>query len=196
MKTASIYLASQSPRRRELLQQISVDFTVVSAETDETVLEGELPEVYVQRVARLKARAGLQQAQNHAEKRPVLAADTSVVLAHQIFGKPESLTHARDMLLQLSGQTHQVMSAVCLATEKHELFALSVSDVTFIELDKHMVDWYLATGEGADKAGGYAVQGQAARFIERIAGSYSGIMGLPLFETGQLLTKMDKLSEQ
>jgi septum formation protein len=168
----------------------------VTAEVDETVLEGEIAEAYVQRVSRLKAQAGLQLVQQFAEKRPVLAADTSVVLNNKIFGKPQSLEHAREMLLQLSGQTHQVMSAVCLATEQHEFVALSVSNVTFAELSEELLDWYLATGEGTDKAGGYAVQGQAARLIEQIQGSYSGIMGLPLFETGQLLTKMEKLSEQ
>lgn len=186
-----VYLASQSPRRRELLQQIAVDFSVIRVDTDESVLSGETPLDYVARVAQDKAKAGIEQIVNRADKRPVLAADTAVVLGNQIFGKPENTADARQMLEQLSGRTHQVMSAVSLMTEQQHFSAVCVSDVSFARLSPQELDWYVATGEGVDKAGAYAVQGYAALFIEKIRGSYSGIMGLPLRETGQLLKRMD-----
>jgi septum formation protein len=125
-----------------------------------------------------------------------LAADTVVVLNEQIFGKPGDEQDARGMLKQLSGQTHQVMTAIALAFEQQLESSVSISEVTFAELSEQQIDWYLQTGEGADKAGGYAVQGLAALFIEQIRGSYSGIMGLPIRETGQLLMRMDSDSEQ
>ncbi|MCX4187587.1 Maf family protein [Methylophaga sp. OBS4] len=195
MKFPSLYLASKSPRRRELLQQMAVDFAVISPEVDESVIDGEAPEQYVRRIALSKAEAG-KALLSDADRKPVLAADTAVVLNKQIFGKPVDEQDARTMLKQLSGQTHQVMTAIALAFEQQLESSVSISEVTFAELSEQQIDWYLQTGEGADKAGGYAVQGLAALFIEQIRGSYSGIMGLPIRETGQLLIRMDSDSEQ
>lgn len=195
MNFEPIYLASRSPRRRELLQQMAVDFAVISAETDESVQPDETPKNYVQRIAREKAQAGLSSL-NGLETRPVLAADTAVIVDGQIFGKPVNDGDARRMLKQLSTKTHQVMTAVALAFNGDIKQALSVSEVRFASLSEADIDWYLATGEGQDKAGSYAVQGLAALFIEEIRGSYSGIMGLPVWETGQLLKQMESQREQ
>lgn len=195
MNFEPIYLASRSPRRRELLQQMAVDFAVISAQTDESVQPDETPKNYVQRIAREKAQAGLSSL-NGLETRPVLAADTAVIVDGQIFGKPVNDGDARRMLKQLSTKTHQVMTAVALAFNGDIKQALSVSEVRFASLSEADIDWYLATGEGQDKAGSYAVQGLAALFIEEIRGSYSGIMGLPVWETGQLLKQMESQREQ
>jgi len=182
-----IYLASNSPRRRELLSQIGVDFSVLSVDVDESILPNEQADDYVKRVAIAKAQAGWNSL-NQTEKKPVLGSDTSVVLAGDILGKPGDNEHAREMLLRLSGQQHQVMTAVAIMTAEKTWLELNTSTVTFAKLSKEDIDWYLSTTEGVDKAGGYAVQGLAALFIEKIEGSYSGIMGLPLRETGLLLT--------
>ena len=195
MNFEPIYLASRSPRRRELLQQMAVDFAIISADIDESVQPDETPEVYVQRIAREKAQAGLSSL-NGLETRPVLAADTAVIVGGQIFGKPVNDGDARRMLKQLSTKTHQVMTAVALAFNGDIKQALSVSEVRFASLSEADIDWYLATGEGQDKAGSYAVQGLGALFIEEIRGSYSGIMGLPVWETGQLLKQMESQREQ
>lgn len=195
MNFQPIYLASRSPRRRELLQQMGVDFAVISADIDESVIADEQPAAYVQRIAREKAQVGLNSL-NGQEKRPVLAADTAVIVDGQIFGKPVNDDAARRMLKQLSRKTHQVMTAVALAFNGDIKQALSVSDVRFASLSEADIDWYLATGEGQDKAGSYAVQGLGALFIEEIRGSYSGIVGLPVRETGQLLKQMDSQREQ
>jgi septum formation protein len=190
MNFLPIYLASRSPRRRELLQQMGVDFAVISADVDESVRPEEPPAVYVQRIAREKAQTGLSSL-NGLEIRPVLAADTAVIVDGEIFGKPVNDDAARLMLKQLSANTHQVMTAVALAFNGDIKVALSVSDVRFAHLTDANIDWYVATGEGQDKAGSYAVQGLGALFIEEIKGSYSGIMGLPVRETGQLLKQME-----
>lgn len=195
MNFQPIYLASRSPRRRELLQQIGVDFAVIAADIDESVRPKELPQDYVQRIAREKAQAGLSRL-NGSEIRPVLAADTAVIVEGEIFGKPVNDDAARLMLKQLSARTHQVMTAVALAMNGDILQAISVSEVRFARLQASDIDWYLATGEGQDKAGSYAVQGLGALFIEEIRGSYSGIMGLPVRETGQLLKQMESQREQ
>jgi len=195
MNFKPIYLASRSPRRRELLQQMGVDFAVISADTDESVSPDEQPAEYVQRIAREKAQAGLSSL-NGLETRPVLAADTAVIVDGEIFGKPVNDDAARRMLKQLSANTHQVMTAVALAFNGDIKLALSVSEVRFSLLSESEIDWYLATGEGKDKAGSYAVQGLGALFIEEIRGSYSGIMGLPVRETGQLLKQMESQREQ
>jgi len=189
-----IYLASQSPRRSELLQQMGVDFAVLKADVDESVMAGETPQHYVVRVAELKAKAGLDN-MPESDKRPVLAADTAVVIDGQIFGKPTDQQHAQNMLQRLSGRTHQVLSAVALTDGSFSHSVVTVNDVRFTELSDAQIAWYLSTGEGVDKAGAYAVQGLAALFIEQISGSYSGIMGLPIRETGQLLMGMDSSSE-
>lgn len=183
-----IYLASGSPRRAELLRQIGVAFSVVSAPVDETRRAGEAPADYVCRLAVEKARAGW----DHPSRRddwPLLAADTSVVLADQILGKPESEAEGLAMLRQLSGRRHQVMTAVCLKRGAHERCELQVSTIGFRALSEAEQRAYWASGEGRDKAGGYAVQGLAARYIEYLEGSYSGVVGLPLHVVDALLQR-------
>lgn len=190
MNFPSIYLASRSPRRRELLLQMGVDFSVINPDVDESVFDNELPLDYVSRIAKLKAQTG-RGLLLAADKKPVLAADTAVVVDNTILGKPENDEQAISMLKMLSGKTHQVMTAIALAKENSILSLVSVNDVRFTEMKEKDILWYVNTKEGVDKAGGYAVQGLAALFIEHIAGSYSGIMGLPIRETGQLLLTMD-----
>lgn len=199
MSFPSLYLASQSPRRRELLTQIGVDYQVVVAEIDETPHAGETPANYVQRLAREKAAAGWAALQQQSlPLRPVLGADTAVVLdtplnslgaspgMPQILGKPTDLNDARNMLRQLSGRSHRVLTAVSLCGAQ-QFTALSATTVWFRAITDIEIDAYWAAGEPRDKAGSYGIQGYAAVFIERIDGSYSGVMGLPLFETAQLL---------
>ncbi len=184
MPTApAIRLASASPRRRELLTQIGVPHVVTGAHIDETEHPGEPPRDYVQRMARTKALAIWSQ----DSSLPVLAADTTVVLDGVIFGKPRDRDDALRMLAALSGRTHEVLTAVALATRDGIAMRLNESRVTFRALTSAECAAYWDTGEPQDKAGAYAVQGRAAVFIERLAGSYSGVMGLPLFETAELL---------
>lgn len=178
-----IRLASASPRRRELLMQIGVPHVVTGAHIDETEHPGEPPRDYVQRMARTKALAIWSQ----DASLPVLAADTTVVLDGVIFGKPRDRDDALRMLAVLSGRTHEVLTAVALATRSGVAMRLNESRVTFRALTADERAAYWDTGEPQDKAGAYAVQGRAAIFIESLAGSYSGVMGLPLFETAQLL---------
>jgi septum formation protein len=176
-------LASVSPRRRELLTQIGVPHVVTGAHIDESALPNESPRAYVQRLARTKALAVWER----DPSLPVLAADTTVVLDGVIFGKPQDRDDALRMLAALSGRTHEVLTAVALATRSGVTMRLSESRVTFRALTPAECAAYWDTGEPRDKAGAYAVQGLAAVFIESLAGSYSGVMGLPLFETAQLL---------
>jgi septum formation protein len=171
-----------------------VPFSVVVPDIDESPLCQESPHEYVVRIAQQKAQAGLKLIEGK-KALPVLASDTAVVIEQSILGKPKNPTDAKSMLRQLSGKTHQVMTAVCVATPDTVFSKLSVSDVSFAVLSEAQIDWYIETGEGEDKAGGYAVQGLAALFIEEIQGSYSGIMGLPIRETGQLLQQMDSIGE-
>ncbi len=182
-----VFLASTSPRRKELLAQLGVDFDVISIEVDETPHQFEKPVDYVQRVTKDKAQAGQRNLTDSAAI--VVAADTSVIVNETILGKPDSLSQAKEMLKMLSGHTHQVLTAVAVASSMGVSIKLNTSTVTFAEISEDELDWYVATNEGMDKAGSYAVQGLAARFIERIEGSYSGIMGLPLRETGLLLER-------
>lgn len=191
-----IYLASRSPRRFELLKQIGVNFDALSlreapprqADVDETRLPGEAATDYVCRVARAKAEVGrVRVAQRGWSDRPVLAADTAVVLKERVFGKPQNLAHAKEMLAALSARTHQVLTAVALATQSGTQVRTSASTVRFRSIGEREIDSYLGGDEAHDKAGGYAIQGMAAIFIPEISGSYSGVMGLPLFETAQLL---------
>ncbi len=195
-----IYLASQSPRRRELLKQIGINFEMLllrsdprrNREVDETPHAGEQPESYVKRVAQAKAEAGYAALGfRNLPSFPVLAADTTVALDNRIFGKPENAEHAVDMLSQLSGTEHQVLSAVAIALDKHVEVALSISTVRFAVLSEERIRRYLLTREYTDKAGSYAIQGQAGAFVEHLSGSYSGVMGLPLFETVRLLQHFD-----
>lgn len=188
MESASnplIYLASASPRRSALLDQIGVPHRVQPVDVDETARGGEAPEQYVRRLAVLKA-ATLWQKLTATQRQPVLGADTAVVLDDQILGKPRDENDCVRMLRLLSGRTHQVFTAVALQALTCQA-RVNVSEVTFRKLADEEIQDYWRSGEPADKAGAYAVQGRAALFIERIAGSYSGIMGLPLFETGELL---------
>lgn len=184
---AMLYLASQSPRRRELLAQIGVAFETVDVEVPEVRGTGESPHAYVERVAREKARAGLKAVGGHDAQAVVLGADTEVVLDDRVFGKPCDAADAVAMLRALSGRTHDVISVVCCASAQGEHIATRTSAVTFGELDVGEIECYVATGEPSGKAGGYAIQGRAAGFVAHLSGSYSGVMGLPLFETVRLL---------
>lgn len=181
-----IYLASASPRRSALLDQIGVPHRVQPVDIDETARGGEPPDQYVQRLAVLKAET-LWQKLAAAQRQPVLGADTAVVLDDEILGKPRDEQDCLRMLKLLSARTHQVFTAVALRASDGCQSRVNVSEVTFRKLADEEIKRYWRSGEPADKAGAYAVQGRAALFIERIAGSYSGIMGLPLFETGELL---------
>jgi septum formation protein len=181
-----IYLASASPRRSALLDQIGVPHRVQPVDVDETAHGSEPPGRYVQRLAVLKAET-LWQSLAAAQRQVVLGADTAVVLDDEILGKPRDEQDCRRMLKLLSARTHQVFTAVALRASGGCQSRVNVSEVTFRKLGDDEIHRYWRSGEPADKAGAYAVQGRAALFIERIAGSYSGIMGLPLFETGELL---------
>ncbi len=184
-----IYLASRSPRRRELLRQIGVRFLVVEADTDETRLPGEHPEDYVLRLALAKARAARELIPRQ-DPRPVLGADTAVVVGEQVLGKPGSREECLAMMQLLSGRWHRVLTAVALIAADGERTDLSESRVTFRTLDESEALGYWHTGEPRDKAGGYAIQGYGALFVSGLNGSYSGVMGLPLFETGRLLAQV------
>jgi len=191
-----VYLASRSLRRRELLKQIGVNFELLllretpsrGADIDETPLPDESPTDYACRIAKAKAEAGwIQLIQRRIPLLPVLAADTVVSLKGRIFGKPENSAHAEEMLAALSGQTHEVLTAVAMIELDRVRVHLSTTSVQFRDISKHEIRAYLAINEAHDKAGTYAIQGVAAIFIAKISGSYSGIMGLPLFETARLL---------
>lgn len=184
-----IYLASASPRRGALLAQIGVSHRVRAVDIDESRRAAEHPKTYVQRLAREKASA-LWDLLAHSERLPVLAADTTVAADDEILGKPRDEQDAVRMLSLLSGRIHQVYTGVALISEQGIHDAVSLSQVQFRALGIEEARAYWRTGEPADKAGAYAVQGLAAAFIQRIEGSYSGIMGLPLFETAQLLERI------
>lgn len=186
-----IYLASASPRRQELLRQLGISFEAIPANVTEAPGTGETAHDYVRRLARTKAARGaaLMRERKLAE-RPVLGADTEVVLAGEILGKPVDRPHGLALLRRLSGQTHQVLTAICLLHQDEVYEAISESRVTFAALSDAEIERYWATGEPADKAGGYAIQGLAAAFIERVEGSYSGIVGLPLYEFSRLLKRV------
>jgi nucleoside triphosphate pyrophosphatase len=181
--TPVITLASVSPRRQELLKQIGVPHVVIGAHIDETMLPGESPRDYVQRMARSKALAVWKE----QSSLPVLAADTTVVLDGVTLGKPSDREDALRMLARLSGRTHEVLTAVALATRSGVALRVNVSSVRFRTLSVEECAEYWETGEPRDKAGAYAIQGRAAVFVDSLQGSYSGVMGLPLFETMELL---------
>ncbi len=182
--TEQIILASGSPRRRELLNQIGVTYRVHAVDIDETALPDEPPDVYGQRIAAEKSACCVKQFKSTL---PVLAADTSVVLNGAIMGKPKDAADAEAMLMALSGRTHQVYTAVSLRNRCQHYEVLSVTDVCFKPLTKAEVRAYWHSGEPVDKAGAYAIQGLGSVFIQSLSGSYSGVMGLPLFETAALL---------
>jgi septum formation protein len=194
MSADFIYLASGSPRRRELLAQIGVPFKVLRTSVDEAIVAGEAPETYVVRLAKTKAASGWevsrelrlpQRAASH--EAPVLAADTAVVLDGKILVKPANAHDGRRMLRELSGRTHEVLTGVAVATDQGMQSRLSRSEVTFRVISAGEADEYWNTEEPQDKAGGYAIQGRAAVFVADLRGSYSGVMGLPLYETAELL---------
>jgi septum formation protein len=194
-----IYLASRSPRRRELLSQIGVRYHLLlfrerideKPEVEETPLPGEAPAAYVERLAREKAEAGWRRMlQRNLPPAPVLAADTTVALDGRIFGKPEDRAEAAEMLAALSGRRHEVLTAVAAKNYDQLELAVSVSEVQLKQLSPEEIALYVASGEADDKAGAYAIQGRAARFIVELRGSYSGVAGLPLYETSQLLDKL------
>jgi nucleoside triphosphate pyrophosphatase len=193
-----IYLASKSPRRRDLLKQLGVAFEELrlreapgrSRDVIEETLDGEPPAHYVERIARTKASVGWKRMEQRGlVPHPVLGADTEVVQGGEIFGKPRDIAHAAEMLRRLSGRQHEVLSGVALKRGDEILFALSVTQVSFRPLSEIEIANYVASGEPLDKAGAYAIQGRAGAFASRLDGSYSGVMGLPLFETADLLAR-------
>ena len=194
-----VYLASRSPRRRELLSQIGVRFQLLlfrsrpgeAPDVEEAPLEGELPEAYVLRLARAKAQAGWRRMlQRNLPPGPVLAADTTVAVDGRIYGKPANREEAAAMLRIFSGRSHEVLTAVAVQHDDWLESVLSRSEVRFKPLAEEEIAGYVASGECDDKAGAYAIQGRAARFVPELRGSYSGVMGLPLFETAQLLERL------
>ena len=192
-----IYLASQSPRRRQLLEQLGERLSLLlpddaeAAEALEAVRPGEAPAAYVRRVTGLKLQDALRRLTNrHLPPAPVLCSDTTVALGREILGKPRDAQDAADMLARLSGQTHRVLTAVAIQSGHRRVDALSDSRVRFAALTPADIAAYIASGEWEGKAGAYAIQGRAAAFVEHISGSYSGIMGLPLFETAALLKQI------
>ncbi len=188
MTADCIVLASASPRRRELLDVLGVCYEVQPAHIDETSIPHETPRDYACRVALAKAHS-IHSRLDVVDSYPVLAADTVVVVDGQVLGKPRDDAHATEMLQQLSGRTHEVYTAVALISAQRDALAVSRSEVTFRELDLAEIRAYWKTGEPQDKAGAYAVQGLAAVFIRELKGSFSGIMGLPLYETAILFTQ-------
>jgi septum formation protein len=199
MNAPHILLASKSPRRQQLLRQLGVDFDLLKLreaagrdrDIDEAAKDAEPPLHYVERMARTKAGVAWQRMQQRMlTERPVLSADTEVVLNGVIFGKPVDAADATRMLQRLSGKTHQVITAVAVRWHDRTEVEISVSNVSFRELTAEEIQHYIATGESADKAGAYAIQGRAAAFITRIEGSFSGVVGLPLAETASLLARV------
>lgn len=181
-----LYLASKSPRRRQLLQQLGLDFSVLDVDVPEQRAADESAQAYVSRVARDKALAGLTGLDDTGGA-VVLGSDTEVVLDGEVFGKPADVQAAAAMLRRLSGRTHAVISAVWALGVARECCETCLSQVRFATLDESVIAAYVATGESFGKAGGYAIQGRGASLVERLEGSYSGVMGLPLFETARLL---------
>ena len=180
-----VVLASQSPRRVALLKQIGIDCIVMPADIDETVFTGEAPTDYVLRLAKQKAQVIMEK--HLTNNLPILAADTTVALGLKILGKPESDTDAFNMLTQLSGSRHQVHTAIAVALNGKLETMLNTTQVEMMSLSDAMIEAYIASGEHRDKAGSYAIQGLAAQWIKKITGSYTGVMGLPLYETAKLL---------
>lgn len=188
----SLYLASGSPRRSELLTLLGVPFEIVLTNTEEQRQSGEAAQDYVRRLAQDKARAGVAQA---VEDRPVLGADTIVVLNGRVLEKPRDAAHAAEMLALLSGRQHQVMTAVAIADRQDVLCQLVITDVTFRNLSQQDIHDYIATGEPMDKAGAYGIQGKGGCFVRTITGSYHAVVGLPLVETHELLSNFVALRD-
>ena len=184
--SAQIILASASPRRRELLEQIGISAIVQAVDIDESKKSDESVIQYVQRLAMEKAESGFSTIKN-PQKLPVLGSDTIVEIDGIVLGKPRHRQQAKEMLQQLSAQKHTVHTSVAIVTVENKIIDTSSTEVYFNKLDEQEIDNYVATGEADDKAGSYAIQGLAAQFVKNINGSFSGVMGLPLFETVQLL---------
>ena len=185
------YLASASPRRRDLLRAVGLDFIPIPVEIEELSREGEYAEDFVVRMAVEKAKGAVALIESSGRPElPVLAADTCVCLGKKILGKPQHKSHAESMLRSLSGRTHDVYTAVALTSKARVWEDLSVSRVTFGTLSKEEIAAYVRSGEPMDKAGAYAIQGLAAAFVKRIEGSYTGVVGLPMYETHRLLAKI------
>ena len=196
--TDFVYLASQSPRRSQLLAQLGVRHELLlpdadeDAESLEAMLAGDAPSSYVKRVTQLKLDAAVLRLKKRGlAPAPIICSDTTVTLGRSIYGKPQDASDAARMLAKLAGKTHRVLTAVAIGTSRKRVQAMSESRVTFAPLSAALIKAYVASGEPMGKAGAYAVQGRAAAFIARISGSYSGIMGLPVFETAQLLRSMN-----
>jgi septum formation protein len=195
----SVYLASKSPRRQELLRQLGVEFEELQLreapgrrrDVVEEPRKDESPLEYVKRIARTKASVGWHRmSKREMPPKPVLGADTEVVLDGATLGKPEDEAAAAAMLASLSGRTHEVITAVAVRWQEQLALAVSTSQVTFRTIPQDEIERYVASGESLDKAGGYAIQGKAAAFVSHLRGSYSGVMGLPLFETAELLARL------
>lgn len=184
-----IYLASSSPRRAELLHQIGVEFKVLAVDVDESPMASETPEQYVSRIAKAKADAAGYVVD--AEGVPILAADTTISINNEIIGKPDDQAHCRCILSKLSGNTHQVLTCVALRYQGQTSLTLSLNQVRFRVIEEAEMAAYCASEEPLDKAGAYAIQGKAAIFVEKLEGSYSSVMGLPLFETAKILQQAD-----
>jgi septum formation protein len=185
-----LILASASPRRTELLRAAGYEFGIHAVEIDERSRAGESPVEYVQRLAQEKSAGAFKELSEGDASTLVLGADTAVVIGGEILGKPRDVEDAARMLRLLSGRTHQVMTGVCLMNAERRVSHVEISDVTFARLTEDQIAWYVSSGEGRDKAGGYAIQGLAARFIPRIEGSYSNVVGLPIASVDDLIHRL------
>lgn len=188
----TIYLASGSPRRRDLVELLDFNFEILRPQVEEKWREGESPEQYVTRLAREKSQAGVAIAPHD---HPVLGADTIVVLNNRILEKPRDQQHAAEILNALSGQCHQVITAVALSNSQHTLSEKVITDVMFRQLSQPEIQEYIATGEPMDKAGAYGIQGKGGCFVRKINGSYHAVVGLPLVETNELITRFLALAD-
>ncbi|CAM3288058.1 putative Maf-like protein [Xenorhabdus nematophila ATCC 19061] len=188
----TIYLASGSPRRRELVGLLDFNFEILTPQVEEKWHEGESPEQYVTRLAGEKSQAGVAMAPHD---HPVLGADTIVVLNNRILEKPRDQQHATEMLSALSGQSHQVITAVALSNNQYTLSEVVITDVIFRQLSQREIQEYIATGEPMDKAGAYGIQGKGGCFVRKIHGSYHAVVGLPLVETYELITRFLALAD-
>ena len=189
LSDCEVVLASASPRRRELLDQIGIQYHVLASDVDESMCAGETVLAHVQRLALAKAAAGHARVRSTNADKPVLGADTVVEIDGSVLGKPRDTSQALQMLTRLSGNTHRVHTAVAVVTEQGEYVDVNTSEVEFMRLDHHLIERYIATGEPMGKAGAYAIQGIAAQFVRCLRGSYSSVMGLPLYEIALLLAR-------
>ncbi|WP_260280134.1 Maf family protein [Proteus terrae] len=189
----TLYLASSSPRRRELLALLDIEFSIITPAIDEIWQQGEKPEEYVLRLAKEKSQEGVRQAPHNY---PVLGSDTIVVHGGHILEKPRDETHAAQILRSLSGATHQVMTAIAISNRTRTLSQLVVTHVTFREMTESEISAYIESGEPMDKAGAYGIQGKGGRFVQRIEGSYHAVVGLPLVETEALIAQFSSLANE